>query len=74
MCRQLSSKAKIGFDSITDMLRSLLLSPPSPVVEFTAFGILHSGEYSPSVSNADGPDTFAGDIGLTLYIRSNGLH
>lgn len=52
--RQLNSKAKIGFDSITEMLRFLLWSPEANSV---------SGLVSFSIYDAS---TLAGDTALTL--------
>ncbi|KAA3482819.1 serine carboxypeptidase-like 45 [Gossypium australe] len=53
--KKLNSKASIGFDNITDMLRFLALSTTS-----SAVNPLLSESWFLSFFNGDGPDTFAG--------------
>lgn len=62
--RQLNSKAKIGFDSIIDMLRFLLLSPESISELFL------SEDFFPSTSNTKGLEIFAGGTALALQKNS----
>lgn len=55
--RQLNCRAKMGFDSITSMLRFLLSSE-----------CLQSGSCVLSLCSEDGLNTFAGDVGFTLNL------
>lgn len=62
--KKLNSKASIGFDNITDMLRFLALSTTS-----SAVNPLLSESWLLSFFNGDGPDTFAGRTARTLQAR-----
>lgn len=69
--RQLNCRAKIGFESNTDMLRFLLLSLVTTAKESVESEFWHSKCRSLSLCSSDGLDTFAGDAGLTLWKKNN---
>lgn len=62
--KQLNSKAIIGFDSITDMLRFRPLSLSSSFAELIVWQLCWLSSFSAN----DGPETFAGSTARTLHI------
>lgn len=66
--KQLNSKAIMGFDNITDMLRLRPFSIHSSLSEFTLWQLWCSKACSVLPFGAiDGPKTFAGSTALTLH-------
>lgn len=59
----------MGLDSITDMLKFLLV-PVGALLTDSTFELWSSDEFSLSASNADGRETFAGCTALTLFMQS----
>ena len=66
--KQLNSKARIGFDNITDMLRFLPLSTSSSPVKSVVLEALYLS------FKGDGPDTLAGRTARTLSCKTFRKH